>query len=276
MKMARDVLQRHGSRNKNEVIFVEIFMETLESSLNVDRANEFDLNDSVCHVYESYEEYHYISESQKKSLAQKVKMFIDRLIAQLAKFKEDLQNNIRKAVADKKVKKNLKKTRDELIRARDMGSRKVITIDVIRYKERYMECYKNLWKIAKRFDKVEYKSVHDIDADLKNFNAMYDKYTAELKEIGETKIERPINDVIQFCEYELDGRSAVFKTLNDTEKNLKDMKTSADALERKRNILGDEVIPKRVTVIQKVSAKMCSFVKNCITKFIMTVIIVLA
>ena len=68
----------------------------------------------------------------------------------------------------------------------------------------------------------------------------------------------------------------MFKTINDTEKNLKEMKISADNLEKKREILGDEVIPKRLNVIQKVVMKMSQFVKDCITKFIMTIVMIFA
>ena len=255
---------------------MDIFMESLNRSLMEDRKIEMYLNDAMVEFYEMYENTHYVSESHKASLSERVKRFIDRIIAQLKKFSQELSANIKNAVANKKVKKNLKKTKSLLQKAKDNGATTVTTIDVIAYKQRYMQCYKSLWKIARRFDKVEYSSVKAIDADLKNFNAMYDKYTAELKELGETKVEKDIDEMIRFCDYELDGTSAVFKTLNDTETNLQQMKISADALEKKRNVLGDEVIPKRVNVIQRVAMKITTFVKDCVTKFIMTVVFVFA
>lgn len=251
-----------------------MFYQMLIDSIRTDRLAEYELIESVKEYFELYSSFNYVTEREKKTLATRVKTFIDRIIAAMVKFAEDLRINIKKAIANKQVKRNLKKTKASLEKYKKEGATKVTTMDVIKYKQTYMECYKKLWKLAKRFDKVEYSSVEAIDGDLANFNGMYEKYTKELDTIANTKIEKDIDDIIKFCEYELNGTSAVFKTINDTEKNLQEMKASADNLAKKREILGDEVIPKRLNIIQKVVMKISTFVKDCITKFIVAIIMV--
>ena len=256
----------------NEMIFTEDlrYFETLEAK------SECSLRDEIVAYFESYEEYHYITEAQKKTLWMKLKEFLSTLISSFKTFQATLSIKIDNVLEDGKIEMRLRKMVKDLEENKAKGSTKVITIDVEKYKNRYLECYKDLWKYARKFERVKYDSVDKIDEDLEAFNRLYKKYTEELDEIGHEKIEQDIEKVITFCKNEIDKKSEVFKTINDTSAKLQIMKKDADLLETKRNILGADVLPKHIGLIRRVTGAISRFVKKCVTKFITTVVFIFA
>ena len=253
-----------------------IFSEDLKYFESLENRKSYSLQDEIVAYLESYDEYHYVTEAQKKSLWVKLKEFLTTLISSFKTFQATLSIKIDNVLEDGKIEMRLRKMVKDLEENKAKGSTKVITIDVIKYKDRYLECYKDLWKYARKFEKVKYDSVDKIDEDLEMFNKLYKKYTEELDEIGHEKIEQDIQKVINFCKNEIDKKSAVFKTINDTSAKLQIMKKDAELLETKRNILGADVLPKHIGLIRRVVGAISRFVKKCVVKFITTVVFIFA
>lgn len=254
----------------------QIFVENLNYFTSLDFRNERKMRDKIVAYMESYNEYHYVTEAQKKSLWVKLKEFLTTLISSFKTFQATLSIKIDGILEDGKIEMRLRKMVNDLEENKSKGSTKVLTIDVIKYKNRYLECYNSLWKYAKKFENVQYDSVDKIDNDLEIFNDLYQKYTKELDEIGHEKIEKDIQEVIDFCKKEIDKKSEVFKTINDTSAKLQIMKKDAELLETKRNILGADVLPKHVGFIRKIASSISRFVKKCITKFITSIVFLFA
>ena len=72
--------------------------------------------------------------------------------------------------------------------------------------------------------------------DVDKVNSIYEKYYDELKEIGNTKIEMPIDKVLEFCQDELYGKSRILKSINDTETKIYLMKVDAENLEKRKEM----------------------------------------
>lgn len=253
-----------------------LFQEEVSLFESTQRRSDFQLGCAITEYLESYYENHYITEAEKKTLWQKMKEFFISLISSFKTFKTNLSLKIDNILKDGKIEIRLRNMLKELEENKAKGANKVTTIDVIKYKNTYLKCYKNLWKYAKKFEKVEYKTVEQIDHDLEMFNNLYDQYMKELEEIGNTKIEEDIDKMILFCKKEIDKSSDVFKTINDTSSKLIQMKNEAELLQKKREIMGADILPEHCGLIRKVVNKITSFVKKSVTKFITTVVFLFA
>lgn len=253
-----------------------IFQEEILLFESVQRRNDFNFGCAITSYLESYSDNHYITEAEKKTLWQKMKEFFASLISSFKTFKTNLSIKIDNILKDGKIELRLRNMVKELEENKSKGATKVTTIDVIKYKNTYLKCYKNLWKYAKKFEKVDYKSVEQIDKDLEMFNTLYEQYTKELEEIGNTKVEEDIDKMIEFCKKEIDKSSEVFKTINDTSAKLIQMKNDAELLEKKRQIMGADVLPEHCGLIRRVVNSITRFVKRSVTKFITTVVFIFA
>ena len=253
-----------------------LFVEELRYSDTIENRSSCILLEAITEYTEKYEKYHYVTEGEKKTIWMKLKDFFTNLISSFKTFQTTLSIKIDNILEDGKIELRLRKMVEDLETNKAKGSTKVITIDVIKYKEKYLECYKKLWKYARNFETVNYKDIDQIDRDLENFNRLYEQYDKELDEIGHTKIEQEIDTVIKFCKNEIDKKSEVFKTINDTSAKLKIMKKDAELLETKRSVLGADVIPKRVGLIRSIVTKLTRFVKKCVTKFITSIVFIFA
>lgn len=231
--------------------------------------------ESIMNCYEDLTYFDFITEKSKTSLIEKIKAFFMDLRITV----ENLITEIKLKYLSNKRKKEFKKlVKDYYNSARtnkDNNIRKTIEmVDLWKYKELYLEMNRELWKYAEKFSKVEYKHLDEIDADMRQFNSIVNKYAKQLERVLSNKITVPVEKVIRFYEDETTHNSDVIKTLQENMDRFQKMEADAINLEKRVNKYGAEILPKQMNFIRKMMVRINSAICKAIVKF-MTILIVI-
>ena len=231
--------------------------------------------ESIMNCYEDLTYFDFITEKSKTSLIEKIKAFFMDLRITV----ENLITEIKLKYLSNKRKKEFKKlVKDYYNSARtnkDNNIRKTIEmIDLWKYKELYLEMNRELWKYAEKFSKVEYKHLDEIDADMRQFDSIVNKYAKQLERVLSDKITVPVEKVIRFYEDETTHNSDVIKTLQENMDRFQKMEADAINLEKRVNRYGAEILPKQMNFIRKMMVRINSAICKAIVKF-MTILIVI-
>ena len=231
--------------------------------------------ESIMNCYEDLTYFDFITEKSKTSLIEKIKAFFMDLRITV----ENLITEIKLKYLSNKRKKEFKKlVKDYYNSARtnkDNNIRKTIEmIDLWEYKELYLEMNRELWKYAEKFSKVEYKHLDEIDADMRQFDSIVNKYAKQLERVLSNKITVPVEKVIRFYEDETTHNSDVIKTLQENMDRFQKMEADAINLEKRVNKYGAEILPKQMNFIRKMMVRINSTICKAIVKF-MTILIVI-
>ena len=231
--------------------------------------------ESIMNCYEDLTYFDFITEKSKTSLIEKIKTFFMDLRITV----ENLITEIKLKYLSNKRKKEFKKlVKDYYNSARtnkDNNIRKTIEmIDLWKYKELYLEMNRELWKYAEKFSKVEYKHLDEIDADMRQFDSIVNKYAKQLERVLSDKITVPVEKVIRFYEDETTHNSDVIKTLQENMDRFQKMEADAINLEKRVNKYGAEILPKQMNFIRKMMVRINSAICKAIVKF-MTILIVI-
>lgn len=254
----------------------DLFYDDLLLVENANSRFNNDLADAIVSYTESLSDHGYITESEQKTLWVKVKEWFSDLIASFKTFQNNIKIKLRVSVTDAGLEVKLRMQKKKLESEKASGMKKIQTIDLIKYKDTYLKMTKQLWSYAKKFERVRYKTVEQVDSDLEDFNILLNQFEEKLKKIEEKKIKVPIDTAITFVENEISGTSDVMQTINDSITMLEDMKSQAEILTNKRNILGVDVIPRHISLIKRVANSITSFVRRHAAKFISTVVFLFA
>lgn len=231
--------------------------------------------ESIMNCYEDLTYFDFITEKSKTSLIEKIKAFFMDLRITV----ENLITEIKLKYLSNKRKKEFKKlVKDYYNSARtnkDNNIRKTIEmVDLWKYKELYLEMNRELWKYAEKFSKVEYKHLDEIDADMRQFESIVNKYAKQLERVLSNKITVPVEKVIRFYEDETTHNSDVIKTLQENMDRFQKMEADAINLEKRVNKYGAEILPKQMNFIRKMMVRINSAICKAIVKF-MTILIVI-
>lgn len=231
--------------------------------------------ESIMNCYEDLTYFDFITERSKTSLIEKIKAFFMDLRITV----ENLITEIKLKYLSNKRKKEFKKlVKDYYNSARtnkDNNIRKTIEmVDLWKYKELYLEMNRELWKYAEKFSKVEYKHLDEIDADMRQFESIVNKYAKQLERVLSNKITVPVEKVIRFYEDETTHNSDVIKTLQENMDRFQKMEADAINLEKRVNKYGAEILPKQMNFIRKMMVRINSAICKAIVKF-MTILIVI-
>ena len=231
--------------------------------------------ESIMNCYEDLTYFDFITEKSKTSLIEKIKAFFMDLRITV----ENLITEIKLKYLSNKRKKEFKKlVKDYYNSARtnkDNNIRKTIEmIDLWKYKELYLEMNRELWKYAEKFSKVEYKHLDEIDADMRQFDSIVNKYAKQLERVLSGKITVPVEKVIRFYEDETTHNSDAIKTLQENMDRFQKMEADAINLEKRVNKYGAEILPKQMNFIRKMMVRINSAICKAIVKF-MTILIVI-
>lgn len=231
--------------------------------------------ESIMNCYEDLTYFDFITEKSKTSLIEKIKAFFMDLRITV----ENLITEIKLKYLSNKRKKEFKKlVKDYYNSARtnkDNNIRKTIEmVDLWKYKELYLEMNRELWKYAEKFSKVEYKHLDEIDADMRQFESIVNKYAKQLERVLSDKITVPVEKVIRFYEDETTHNSDVIKTLQENMDRFQKMEADAINLEKRVNKYGAEILPKQMNFIRKMMVRINSAICKAIVKF-MTILIVI-
>lgn len=253
------------------LFFDELYIfETTEAIYN-DR-----LTESIVEYSELLSDKHYVTESEHKALIVKIKEFFAKIITSLKTFHDNIKIKLNKFVKENTLEIKLRNLKKELIDRNNSGEKYIKTIDLIKYKNTYIKMVKDLWKYAQNFEKVNYKSVEQIDHDLEKFNKTIERYNNELDEIEKKEYRMKTIDVIDFVSREIDGSSDVLRTINDSINKVKEMQAYAENLKIKRDVLGNDVIPKHVFFLKRICNSITSFIRKRVAKFISVIVLLFA
>ena len=233
-----------------------------------------ELSEIIFEYTEELYKEHYVSESVVKDLSASIKKFFTKLMMSMNEFIKELQIKIEYTMREKHLKDRLKEMRKELEEKKLDGEKEVEIFDVWYYKNKYLQLNKNLQGYAKKFAKVKYTKTYQIDDDLKKFNGLIDEYSDIMENALKRTTTIKLKKAIDFVEDEMRGKSEVFKTLNDSMRQFQEMKSIADSMQAKLEVLGNDVIPKHIGFIQKIANGISSFVRRFVTKFVMTVVLI--
>lgn len=231
--------------------------------------------ESIMNCYEDLTYFDFITEKSKTSLIEKIKTFFMDLRITV----ENLITEIKLKYLSNKRKKEFKRlVKDYYNSARtnkDNNIRKTIEmVDLWKYKELYLEMNRELWNYAEKFSKVEYKHLDEIDADMRQFDSIVNKYAKQLERVLSDKITVPVEKVIRFYEDETTHNSDVIKTLQENMDRFQKMEADAINLEKRVNKYGAEILPKQMNFIRKMMVRINSAICKAIVKF-MTILIII-
>lgn len=231
---------------------------------------------AIVSYIECFHENHYISESASETFWVKVKEFFSDMLVTFNTFYKNLKVKLKVTVSKVEFKSKMKKMEQDLKDHKDEGYKYVTAFDITKYKNTYLKMEKDLWSYVRKFEKFKYSSADQIDRDIISFEKLYKKYEIELDEISSKKIKVRIDDMLKLVGNEIDGESDVIKTIINTEAEIKEMQTCAESLRLRRDILGEDIIPKHVGFLKRLINRMTSFVKRHVVKFITAVVFVFA
>ena len=251
-----------------------------EDELMAFNTSEFIINNKLmkcifeCEV--SYINNSYITESEQKSLITHLKEFFDKIITAMNNFKNAIRNKLEKFKSENSLELRLRNARKKLMMQKEQGEKYIENIDVFEYKKVYVKMVDDLWKEAKRFPKVKYNTVDEIDRDLLKFDDKIAKYDEKLDEIEKRKVKIKIDDAIEFVSREIGGNTQIMKTIEECELKVREMDRNAQVLAQRRNILGADIIPKHVSLIKRIVNSITKFIRNKVSKFISIVVFLCA
>lgn len=253
-----------------------IFMEEIQIFENSMHTASYKFIEALADYDTYFEKFSLRRKPLYERVIDRFKQFVNSFLQALRNFKTQLHIKLNGVMKEKQTKKRLRQMIEELKENKRKGAVKAKTIDVIKYQKVYLQAYDEMWVYAKKFDKTKFSSMEKLDNYLESFNGLYEKYTDILKEIGNEKIELPIDQLIKFCQDELYGNTRVLKTINETETKVLLMKTSAENLEQRKNIIGEDILRKKFGIFHKILNAIGNFIKNAVTRFIMWVVFIFA
>lgn len=231
------------------------------------------LEDSLTDFYESTTEHVLVTEKEAESLGLKLKKFFADIVALYENLKTTLQTTIAKKTQEKAFKDRLNKLYDELKGKQEAGIKRVEVVDVWTYVATFEKMNDNLSGYAKKFAKVKYTSTADIDKDIAEFNSIVRKYEVSLHEISKQKVTVSTKKMIQFVEDEISNRSRLMKILNDNMTLFKEFQNEATTLEKRKDILGPEILPKHIGLLRRITYGISNFIKKWIIRIMTTIIL---
>lgn len=241
-----------------------VIFENSINSINVD------FIDAIALFTESCQVTYIVTEKSKETLYEAIKRFFSDIIGAFQEFCANVSLDV-----EEKLRKNDTKRRLDDMHKQLRGLSKdkipyVQVVDVWSLKEEYLKAVNDLSEIGKKISGMKYKNTTEIDEDLALFNKKVNEYDTILTESIEKKIKVKTDVMLCFVEDEVSGRSKVITSLNDAISLFKRMQKDAELLEKRRDRLGADVIPKYTGVVRRVTLAISNFFKKWVVRIITT------
>ena len=207
---------------------------------------------------------------EKEFFAIRLKNFFAEIIAAFQHFIDTIQVEIDRKVRKAEFEMKLRALYKELRDRKANGVTTVKVHDIWTMRDEYLNCTKELKKIAKKFSNVDYKHINQIDEDMEKFNQTMEQYKKTLEDASEKMVEVPVEKMITFIEDEVSGKGKVITSLNEAVTMLQQMQKDCDLLEKKKAIYGPDLIPRHVGCLRKVTLSITKFFKKWSVKIIST------
>ena len=232
-----------------------------------------ELIEAVAEYVESTIDDIYITEAKKDSLYVKVKKFFVDLAISMKNFIKQIEIDIKKKIRDSKNEVNLRKMHKDL---KERNSVFVEVNDVWSLCNYMTKMAKDLKQYTKRIGKMSYTNTREIEEDITGFNKRVENFDTDMEKLMDKKVTVSRQKMIDFIEDEISGRSTVFSTASECIAMIEQMGSDIDSLEKRKNLLGPDIIPKHIGFLRKIGMRISSIFKKWISKVISTFVFLFA
>lgn len=247
--------------------FIDIDMyESKEAKIS------YDLINAITAFHEAYSNDHYISEKTSDGIFGAIVKFFADLIANMKSLKDSISLQVSKKVRETSYKMQLAKLYKSIEENRKQGKTTMEVTDIWGIEQAYLDSLKDLKKLALRFTSNKYTSIIQIDDDLSEFYSKVDYHDKKIEEACKKKVNVPIEKLLNFVESESSGHSKIMDTMNDAIYVYNQMQKDAELLEKRKDILGPDILPKNIGFIRKCALKIGGFIKKWVVKIMTTLI----
>ena len=245
------------------------FLTMVENSNKDLLSIEYDLTTAIGNYYTEALLFGKRKTDERDGLWTSIKKFFAKLIAGFQEFNRkvviEIQYRVKRIIAKFATRSVYKK----LIKDRNKGKEIVEVYNCARMVKIYNNAIDELTPIMKRISKNTYKTLDDMDDELEEFDKKINEIDIEIEKLQKTKIKVEITEYIHFIEREISGNSDVIKSLSLCERELQLMESETLKLRTQRDIMGPDILTKRIGIIKRISMGITQFIKNCFTKLIL-------
>lgn len=255
--------------------YVEYFLDESNHQGRITLSDRL-LEEAVISSIEEYAENHYLTEAKRDSLWVRFKKF---LVATMESFK-DFQKSFKRKLSDEVERKQLKETLLATKRKLEVDKRAGVKMvpypDFMELKSLYAKTVHELESNVKRVLKMQYRSIANLNEDLDKCEKIIYDYQAKEKAILEEKKLVSVSFMLNLVENELRGNSDIFNTLSRYESMLHDLEDEMDKIEKRKEILGDDILPKKLGILRRLVNKIGGFIKSTVVKLITKIVFIFA
>lgn len=245
------------------------FLYMIESSNKDLLTIEADLSIALGNYYTEALQFGKREMNDKDSLWVTVKKFFTKLIAGFQEFMRKIAIEFKYRVDRIVSTFATRAAHGKAVEEREKGTKVIEIQDVFQLVGVYKKSIDELNPIINKLSKNNYDNLDDMDADLNKFTTIINTVYSVADKVKETKIKVEITDYIHFLEREISGNSKVIKSLNLYEREIQLMYSEVMKMQTKRDMLGPDVISKKISIFKKISTTITQFVKDCLTRIIM-------
>ena len=148
--------------------------------------------------------------------------------------------------------------------------------DYITLRKEYKLMYKDLKSYAKKFIKVKYKSVVDLNNDYEKFQKTVDEWDSKLEGLSKKTVTISLDEALKFVDNEKHGYTHILDSLNDLIKTIDEMKHVAEETAKRAETLGSDIIPKHVNIFKRITTAISKTVTKFISRLIAVNVLVFA
>ena len=232
-----------------------------------------ELMESLAEFTESYGENFYITEAQKDSIYIKLKKFLADLIVIMHNFINQIKIDVRKKINEKKYDAKIRALYKEI---KENGDKTVYVADVWAINKFISKAAKELKQHTKRVADIRYSNTSEIDEDINKFNKLMEKYDKELDKLCSYKVKVSAKKMLDFIEDEISGRSSILDHLNESISIIEQIQSDVKALEKRKDILGPDVIPKHIGFLRRISQKIAMAFRKWVSKVVSRIVFIFA
>ena len=218
----------------------------------------------------------YITEKAYDTFTTKLKKFFAEVINALKKFKDYLKQQIMATVRKKEYNRRLHKLREELREKSSLGIAYIETTDIISLANTYIDMVDDLKRYSIKFSKMKYSTVTEIERDIDSYKDKVEDYEKKLEKLMDKKIKMSTQKMLNFVEREISDQSHVMMTIADCMDTIEQIEDQVDSLEKKKDIIGADILTRHTGGIRYTVRSFSLFVKKWVVKVITTVVFVFA
>lgn len=211
----------------------------------------------------------YYDKRTQEGMKVRIKDFFSRLILGIKRFVNELREKIGAAVREKQIKKKMQDLRVQLLATDYTGQKTVKIPDYKEFYKKLQEYNNDLEDRIDNFCKKEWNSTDELDSAIEEYEELINKYSVALDDILIVKKEFATTEAINFVERELSGGgSECLKYMEREMKKFEKIQSELSDIKVRRVVMGEDIIPKKINVVQRASLGASKFLKKKVSKYI--------